>query len=206
MPRTSGTCPFCVPEQLSTVLAETEHFRVVADHAPLVSGHTLVMPRAHLACYGEVPAEWDDELAGLRAQITAFLTEAYQPVVWFEHGVFHQTVYHAHLHAMPLGLVNPTVVGDPALEGHTVAGRAEVRAWYAEHGPYTYLEEPDGAAALFAADEARYHRVLMTLHRHTPRREAWQGPAERYQQGAPRVRALMERWHAYHRDHMQKED
>jgi hypothetical protein len=47
-----------VPERLTAVLTTTDHFRVVADHAPVVPGHTLIMPNAHFACYGAVPAEW----------------------------------------------------------------------------------------------------------------------------------------------------
>src|SRR5689334_6015363 len=30
-----GTCPFCMPATLHTILKETEHFFVLADHAPL---------------------------------------------------------------------------------------------------------------------------------------------------------------------------
>ena len=194
MPQVTQPCIFCAPAQLTTIMAETEHFRVVADHAPLVSGHTLVMPHAHYACYGEVPCEWDEELAVLRARITAFLTTHYQAVVWFEHGVFHQTVYHAHLHAMPLGAVTPSIVRDPELHGHSLATRADLRTWYAAHGPYTYLEEPDGTAAIFLPEETRYRHLLRTLHSRTARREAWQGPHERYQQGAPRVTTLLTQW------------
>ena len=187
-------CAFCAPAQLTATMAETEHFRVVADHAPLVPGHTLVMPHAHFACYGVVPAAWDDELAALRQRITAFLTMHYQAVVWFEHGIFHQTVYHAHLHAMPLGAVAPSVVRDPDLQGHPIATRNDLRTWYAAHGAYTYLEEPDSTAALFLPEEMRYRHLLHTLHSRTARREAWQGPHERFQHGQLRVTALLDQW------------
>ncbi len=198
MPQVDDACPFCVTEQLKTVLMETEHFRAVADHAPLVTGHILVMPRTHFACYGTVPAEWDAELAAIRAKITAFLTAQYQAVVWMENGVFHQTVYHAHLHALPLGPVAPSVVEMPELAGRAVTSLADVRRWYAEHGPYTYLEEPDGQAAFFPADEMRYRRLLFALYTQTGQNEPWQAPAERLRTGAPRVNALMAAWHTAH--------
>jgi diadenosine tetraphosphate (Ap4A) HIT family hydrolase len=190
------SCVFCETTLLSTVMTETEHFRVVADHAPLVAGHTLVMPKEHFDCYGTVPAALDEELAAIRARVTTFLTEAYGAVSWFEHGVFHQTVFHAHLHAMPFGPVQPTVVRDPAIEHHPVATRDAVRAWYAANGPYVYLEEPDGAAAIFAPREDRYFHVLRTLRDRTSGHGAWLPPTLRYTAGQPKVRALLERWQA----------
>lgn len=176
-------------------MAETAHFRVVADHAPLLAGHTLVMPKEHFACYGAVPSALDGELAEIRARVAAFLTEAYGAVSWFEHGVFHQTVYHAHLHALPFGPVLPSVVRDPAIEHHPIAGRDDVRGWYAAHGPYVYLEEPGGAAAIFAPREDRYFHVLGTLRDRTNGR-LWLPPTQRYLEGQPKVQALLERWQA----------
>jgi diadenosine tetraphosphate (Ap4A) HIT family hydrolase len=198
MPAPSATvsCVFCDASHLSTVLTETANFRVVADHAPLVAGHTLVIPKEHFACYGAVPATLDAELAEVRARMTAFLTEAYGAVSWFEHGIFHQTVFHAHLHAMPFSSVTPSVVRDPTIEHHPIASRDDVRAWYAAHGPYVYLEEPDGAASIFAPREDHYFHVLRTLRERTPDRDFWLPPTQRYVEGQPKVQALVERWRA----------
>lgn len=121
-----SSCVFCQPERLESVLASSPNFLIVADHAPLVPGHTLIIPRAHYPCYGAVPEELDAELAAVRARVRGFLERTYPAVMWFEHGVFHQTVYHAHLHAMPMGTVAPSVTRDPELGGHPVAGRADV--------------------------------------------------------------------------------
>ncbi len=189
-------CVFCAPEVLTTRMMSTPHFLVIADHAPLVPGHTLIIPQQHYPCYGAVPGDLDEELVAIRDLITGFLTRNYPAVTWFEHGVFHQTVYHAHLHAMPLGAIHPSVTRDAALGGVPIANRADLRAWYAEHGHYTYLEEPDGAAAIFPASETTYRAMLVALHqRHTiaiPR----VGAADRLRLGAPHVRTLLETWQA----------
>ena len=60
------------------------------------------------------------------------------------HGVFRQTVYHAHLHAIPLGATTftaaiPGVSGDTG--GIIVRQQADVRTWYAATGPYFYVEQ-----------------------------------------------------------------
>lgn len=176
---------------------ETRHFRVVADHAPLVPGHTLVMPKAHYACYGTVPAELDAELAEVRAQVEAFLTTHYGVVTWFENGIFHQTVFHAHLHALPFGALAAPLTRDPQLAGVAVESRHDVRRWYAEQGAYTYIEEPGGMAAIFPADEAIYQATLRALRSRLVGHAPWQGPRERYLNGTAKVQALLAQWRVH---------
>jgi diadenosine tetraphosphate (Ap4A) HIT family hydrolase len=102
-PTPDHRCVFCAHDALDVVLEETDHFLVIADHAPLAEGHLLIVPRDHYACYGALPAEFDEEALELRQRVTDFLTATYRAPVFFEHGVFRQTVFHAHLHALPLG-------------------------------------------------------------------------------------------------------
>ena len=190
----SPFCPFCAPEHLDTLLATTEHFLIIADHAPLVPGHTLVIPREHYPCYGAVPADLDDELAHIRQVVAEFLRASYPAVTWFEHGVFHQTVFHAHLHAIPLGSLEPAIVRDPALGGRLISGREGLRAWYLDEGHYTFLEESDGQAAVFPAREEPYRLLLRALFARRISSVNWVGPAERKILGAPQIQALKEAW------------
>ncbi|HEX7734000.1 MAG TPA: hypothetical protein VF458_04030, partial [Ktedonobacteraceae bacterium] len=44
-------CTFCQRSEISDILKETSHFLLAADHAPLVEGHLLVIPKNHYACY-----------------------------------------------------------------------------------------------------------------------------------------------------------
>ncbi len=100
----NGTnCAFCQRGEISHVLKETPNFRLAADHAPLVEGHLLVIPKQHYTCYGDVPAEFDAELTTLKQEVQAFFARYYAPAVFWEHGVFRQTVFHAHLHCFPFG-------------------------------------------------------------------------------------------------------
>ena len=96
-------CAFCQRSDIAAnILKETTAFLVVADHAPLVEGHILIIPKSHYACYGEVPAELDAELLALKREVQEFFAQYYAPAVFWEHGVFRQTVFHAHLHCFPL--------------------------------------------------------------------------------------------------------
>ena len=91
-------CIFCKRTEISILLKETPNFLLAADHAPLVEGHILIIPKQHFACYGEVPAKLDEELFSLKHEVQRFFTRYYAPTVFWEHGIFKQTVFHAHLH------------------------------------------------------------------------------------------------------------
>jgi len=207
-------CPFCERRDVEFILTQTAHFYVLADHAPLVAGHTLIIPRAHYACYGAVPAALEAEFLALKRRMRRFLTAAYGVPSFFEHGVFRQTVFHAHLHALPFGPVGAFDVEALAADqgGAPVHSLADVRAWYAERGHYTYLETPlpaqapDGAtgehqdfgvAALFPPVMRSYRSALGMLQAQTATIGQWRPPAARYAERAPLLAELAAKWQAF---------
>lgn len=70
------------------------------------------------------------------------------------------------------------------------------RTWYAEHGDYTYLEEPGARAAVFPAEELIYRAMIQALFLRRQEPIAVARAAQRYSEGAPKVRALVEAWQA----------
>lgn len=198
-------CAFCDREALNRILAETEHFFVLADHAPLVEGHTLIIPRAHYACYGAVPETLEREFLDLKRRVAAFLIAAYSAPAFFEHGVFRQTVYHAHLHALPFGalaLDAPMVSGNGA---HPITRLEDLRRWYSARGQYFFLEQPGdgdafGHAVVFPPEEERYWKVLAHVREAAGRHAPWMPQAERRLSGGEKMRRLAEKWRAYHGD------
>lgn len=196
-------CVFCRREDLAAaILTETEHFYLLADHAPLVEGHSLLVPKAHYACYGAIPAELDAELLALKRRVADFLTTAYRAPAFFEHGVFHQSVFHAHLHAMPFGeLALPPALFAPTDGAHAASSREDVRRWYADHGHYFYLETPrpdvERIAAVFPPDEVRYWQVLAALRHATQRHTAWHPQPVRRVTSRPLMRSLRDKWLAF---------
>ncbi len=200
-------CVFCAHDALDVVLEETDHFLVIADHAPLAEGHLLIVPRDHYACYGALPVAFDEEARDLRGRVTAFLTATYHAPIFFEHGVFRQTVFHAHLHALPLGAANPGFIAEIAGIGSPASSPDALRAWYAEQGHYFYLDTEWGDSGareplLFPADLEVYFQVMGTLRTHTAHTAAWIPPAIRQMQGGDKMRAVAAAWRAYFGDGM----
>ncbi len=201
-PPPDPACPFCRRDALDGLLAETEHFFVLADHAPLVAGHLLLVPRAHYACYGALPAALEAELLALKRRAADFLIASYRAPLFFEHGVFRQTVYHAHLHAIPFGPVDFGVAALSGDHGRPVRSLADVRGWYTERGQYFYVEQPPqedapAEAAVFPPEMPTYFRVLGMLRDSAGRLEGWQPAPERLANGRTKVASLVARWRRF---------
>jgi bis(5'-adenosyl)-triphosphatase len=43
-----GNCPFCNANVLDAEFAESENFRVIYNRAPILAGHSLVIPKRHV--------------------------------------------------------------------------------------------------------------------------------------------------------------
>ena len=194
-------CAFCLRSNFATnILKETDAFFIVTDHAPLVEGHILILPKRHFACYGVVPAELDAELLALKREVQDFFAGYYAPVVFWEHGIFRQTVFHAHLHCFPFGATEYDAT--KTLHSLVVQSQDDVRAWYAMHGHYFYMEDRSNFL-LFAPETDRYLQVVKHVlwpgassHSHY---SGWRSPQQRYEQGAPLIRATMDKWHEFQR-------
>jgi len=200
-------CVFCARAALTGILAETEHFILLADHAPLVEGHLLIVPRRHLACYGALPPALEADFLAAKRRAGAFLRARYREPIFFEHGVFRQTVFHAHLHAIPFGAVRFGVRALAAEHGRPVGSLDDVRDWYAERGHYFYIEEPGGEgegiqaegihAGVFPPHEERYFHVLGMVRASADRLEGFLPAPARRIAGQAKVRALIEAWRAH---------
>jgi len=72
------SCPFC-PLELSRKWIEDEHAIAFADACPLTDGHTLVVPRKHVASTYELNAEEQAAAWELVAQVRARLLTWMRP-------------------------------------------------------------------------------------------------------------------------------
>jgi diadenosine tetraphosphate (Ap4A) HIT family hydrolase len=185
-------CDFCSRDELAFVLKETPSFLLVADHAPLVEGHILIIPRDHYACYGAVPVTLEAELEALKTEVRIFAARYYRPAVFWEHGVFHQTVFHAHLHCFPFGRSAVALLR----HGEAVTGLADVQRWYGTRGHYFYYEQ-ENERYIFPAENERYFQVLDILRTGAELYGVWRPPAERRAFGGPRIQSLVQRWHEF---------
>lgn len=204
---TQTDCVFCQLDRITTyVLKETTNFRIVADHAPLVEGHLLIIPKQHYACYGAVPAELDDELLGLKQEVHLFFMQYYASPVYWEHGVFRQTVFHAHLHCFPFGDIG--YVPDPERQWQKVHSQADIRDWYNKNGYYFYMEDSQ-QALLFAANMDDYIYIIRDVlgagvaarnKQVTPPRSSQQ----RQREGKPLIESLAANWQEFQQQQIDK--
>ena len=191
-------CPFCQRDNISYIFKETPNFLLAADYAPLVEGHLLIIPKHHYACFGDVPAKLDDELFALKHQVQQFFTHFYAPAVFWEHGIFRQTVFHAHLHCFPWGASGYDFSEE--LHNRVVDSQEDVRKWYISQGHYFYME--DGSAALlFAPETDRYLGIVKNVFwrgiASRGGRVEWRSPQQRYEEGGPLIKAVMEKWQLF---------
>jgi diadenosine tetraphosphate (Ap4A) HIT family hydrolase len=196
---TKTDCTFCQRNNIAPyILKETARFCVVADHAPLVEGHLLIMPRHHYACYGTVPAELDAELQALKREVQDFFARFYAPVIFWEHGIFRQTVFHAHLHCFPFG----EITYDLSKELHTavIHSQQDIRAWYASRGHYFFLQDHHHAL-LFSPHMDTYVRiiqeVLWTGASARTGHTSWRSPQQRYEEGIALIASMAAKWRSF---------
>ena len=95
-------CPFCFP---ATLVATTPSALALRDAYPTSEGHTLVVPRRHVASLFDLTPEEQTELWQLVAQVRSALVEQFHPDA-FNIGINDgeaagQTVPHAHIHVIP---------------------------------------------------------------------------------------------------------
>jgi histidine triad (HIT) family protein len=139
-----GGCVFCHPEFQPEALVAGGLVRLVPDLYPLAQGHLLVISREHLPCYGAADDETLAELDDLSGLARRFIQETYgiDPLLW-ENGVSGQSVYHAHLHLIPLqleGFVDALAAADESVE---IDGWDAVRERYRQEGQYHYASLHD---------------------------------------------------------------
>lgn len=100
-------CPFCeiIHEDRDKLTVETAHLAGFRDAYPVNPGHTLIVPRTHLATFEAFPAEWGAELLAAVNSAMAEIEPAHDPD-GYNLGMnlreaAGQTVDHLHWHVIP---------------------------------------------------------------------------------------------------------
>ncbi|GFE59963.1 HIT family protein [Geobacter sp. AOG2] len=98
------SCPFCAAEIPGAVLAN-DHAVAVYDGFPVTPGHSLIIPRRHMASFFEASREERSALLDLLEEMRALLQREHNPD-GFNIGINDgaaagQTVMHLHIHLIP---------------------------------------------------------------------------------------------------------
>ncbi len=97
-------CPFC--ELLDRpILANRERAFCIADRYPVSRGHSLIIPRRHVANFFELGADEMAEICELLVEMRRKLAEVYSPG-GFNVGInvgeaAGQSIWHVHVHLIP---------------------------------------------------------------------------------------------------------
>lgn len=102
---TTSDCPFCAPEFRSSAFADDGCFMALHNIAPVLPGHSLVVPRRHAASLLDLD---DDELCAMmrfardatRLLARAFAADGFDWTIQ-DGAAAGQTVRHLHLHVIP---------------------------------------------------------------------------------------------------------
>ena len=105
-PAPSNTdCPFCSPNVLESCFAESRNYRAVYNIAPILPGHSLIVPIEHTSSFIDLDDESMLELVQFSRKVVKTLQKAFSTLSFdwtIQDGVpAGQTVDHFHLHIIP---------------------------------------------------------------------------------------------------------
>lgn len=112
----SITCPFCKPEISSAVFARAESFSAVYNIAPILPGHTLIIPNRHIISVLELSNVELQQFILFCRDTTKLLLHVFgsESFNWSlqEKEMAGQTVAHMHWHIVPRYLNDLPEPGD----------------------------------------------------------------------------------------------
>lgn len=116
MSTTAQSCPFCHTDIQKAVFAESPNGLALYNIAPILPGHSLIVPRLHYPRISDIPDDIWAELMDFSRQISAFLMQVFQAdgSDWTIQDGWSagQTVPHVHLHLIPRHLGDFPEPGD----------------------------------------------------------------------------------------------
>ncbi len=99
---TRKDCIFCNREEIKDdVLWESKNFFVKVGVGILAPGHIMLIPQKHFSCFGELPHELKKEFLSMKEDIFNKLKTNFSEPIIYEHGIYSQSVNHAHIHFIP---------------------------------------------------------------------------------------------------------
>lgn len=100
-----NNCPFCSQQVQGSAFASEAGFLAVYNHAPILPGHSLIIPDRHIKSLFELTEDEISSFFSFARKITAFISEYYKSEAYDwslqEGESAGQSVEHLHLHIIP---------------------------------------------------------------------------------------------------------
>lgn len=101
----STDCPFCAPDRKNSQFHETNSFSALYNIAPVVPGHSLIVPNRHVEAVGDLDPRECIRLIQYARCLTDFLVETFDAsgFDWIiqEGADAGQSIPHLHFHIIP---------------------------------------------------------------------------------------------------------
>ena len=99
-------CIFCEIATTDRVIDQTDHTFVIRDAFPVTEGHTLIIPKRHVADYFDLNPSETSDIQELLQKHKALIEVNDESVDGFNIGInvgatAGQTVFHVHVHLIP---------------------------------------------------------------------------------------------------------
>ena len=93
-------CIFCNRKE-ENIIKETDNFFVYVGKGLITAGHIMIIPKDHYDCLGSMEIEKLEEYELLKNEMIKKIEDNFSKPFLIEHGVFCQSVFHAHIHLIP---------------------------------------------------------------------------------------------------------
>ena len=139
-------CIFCNYESIKEdILWESENFFVKVGVGVLSPGHVMLITKKHLICFAELPVFLHEEFLTLKGKIAEKISSSFSKPIIYEHGIYSQSVRHAHIHFVPSETEFYRLEGIKEafnyLKSERVQDTLEIKNIYKKDKSYFYLEE-----------------------------------------------------------------
>ena len=169
-------CPHCDPKSfaLKHPLITTDNFTVVCDVHPLIEGHILIIPKAHLSCVGEFSKPLFKEFLSLYQKTSKFLKNTYGSTSSFEHGKIGQTVFHSHVHLMPFKGETLDIIPEGQKHLTKITDLSALAKTYQQHQKYLFFSiDQQNWLVDLKLGEPRFFRDRFAKALKVPKRGNW---------------------------------
>ena len=139
-------CLFCQTKKIKQdILWNSKDFYVKVGVGILAPGHVMLIPKKHVRCLAELSAPLIRQFLSVKESIFNGLKANFSMPILYEHGIYGQSINHAHLHLLPekSRYYNLEKIEDNLFRGlkrSRLESFAELKEIFKNEGSYFYLE------------------------------------------------------------------
>lgn|SRR3989338_8918195 len=139
-------CLFCQTTKIKEdILWNSKNFYVKVGVGILAPGHVMLIPKVHISCLAELSAPLSKEFLLIKERVINKIKLSFSEPIAYEHGVYGQSVNHAHLHILPqknqyYRLENLKESLFEGLKSTRIGDFFQLKEIFKEEGSYFYLE------------------------------------------------------------------